>query len=280
MDASSKVDAPRRCAARAAAPAMSRRPAAQMSESPSESAWRFWRKVFTAACYCSLMSIMITASIVAPIFSIAGPGCAPPAARPLRVGHSSRCLRTVRVSHTCGVPPPAARCRFGLNLSQIAVVFSVYYLPNVVSSLAAGVLASLLGRRRVLAAGCTTLSVGCVVLGLVPAACAGLAAGPAVEPGCLYGLFVAARVLQGVGCALSQTCLFAMLADLWPLDTGKVTPHSCRTGRARLQGAALATMLSQWSLCRVAAAGDGDGRADGRPGVWDRPACRYVIMPL
>ena len=64
--------------------------------------WKFWRKVFTAACYSSIMSIQITSSIVAPIFAIAGPG-------------------------------------FGLTTSEVAQVFSVYYLPNVGSSLAARV---------------------------------------------------------------------------------------------------------------------------------------------
>jgi MFS family permease len=150
--------------------------------------WKFWRKVFTAACYSSIMSIQITSSIVAPIFAIAGPG-------------------------------------FGLTTSEVAQVFSVYYLPNVVSSLAAGVLASLFGRRRVLFVGCTVLSAGCVALGLVPEFCSGAvddSGGAAVSAGvtaapdsaCLYSLFISARVLQGMGVALSQTCLFAMLADL------------------------------------------------------------------
>ena len=152
--------------------------------------WQFWRRVFTICCFGSLMSINITASIVAPIFALAGPA-------------------------------------FGLSLEQIATVFSVYYLPNIVSALAAGLLASLVGRRRVLTAGCSTLSIGCMALGLVPSLCAGTVAG---GPACLYHRFVAARVLQGIGCALSQTCLFAMLADLWPEDTGKVM------GTAELMG--------------------------------------------
>ena len=54
---------------------------------------------------------------------------------------------------------------FGLSLGDIAVVFSVYYLPNIVSALAAGVLASLFGRRRVLTAGCATLSLGAPAVG-------------------------------------------------------------------------------------------------------------------
>jgi hypothetical protein len=77
------------------------------------------------------------------------------------------------------------------------------------------------------------LSAGCIVLGLVPGVCASAAAAAgtdgvdsqtasAASTSCLYSLFMAARVLQGLGVALSQTCLFAMLADLWPEDTGKV----------------------------------------------------------
>ena len=168
--------------------------------SPQHDSWRCWRKVFTGACYASIMSIQITSSIVAPIFAIAGP-------------------------------------EFGLSTADVAQIFSVYYLPNVGSSLAAGVLASLFGRRRVLFVGCTVLSAGCIALGLVPGACA--SAGTAdtgadglmlmerqtvspVNTSCLYSLFVGSRVLQGIGVALSQTCLFAMLADLWPEDTGKV----------------------------------------------------------
>ena len=151
--------------------------------------WRFWRGAFTGTCYLCIMSITITASIVAPIFAIAGP-------------------------------------TLGLSTQQVATVFSVYYLPNIGSSLAAGVLASLYGRRRVLSVGCATLSAGCVALGLVPTACGGEAA----EPSCLYGLFIASRVLQGIGCALAQTCLFAMLGDMWPADTGKVM------GAAELMG--------------------------------------------
>ena len=138
------------------------------------------------------------------------------------------------------------------------MIFGVYYLPNVVSSLAAGVLASVYGRRRVLSAGCATLSAGCVAIGLVPPARARAAMrhrsaprpkqirerlsialherpgmqgfdGPAggqvpvvCGPELLFAGFIAARLLQGCGCALAQTCLFAMLADLWPEHTGKV----------------------------------------------------------
>lgn len=168
-----------------------------------ERGWQFWRNVFTAACYASIMSIQITSSIVAPIFAIAGP-------------------------------------RFGLSTGEVAQIYSIYYLPNVGSSLAAGVLASLCGRRRVLFVGCVVLSAGCIALGLVPGACASAAdaetddgilftetqnvAGgmPDASTSCLYRSFVAARIMQGTGVALSQTCLFAMLADLWPGDTGKV----------------------------------------------------------
>ena len=186
-----------------------RRPAMGQPQLPRQQRdWRFWRKVFTAACYGSIMSIQITSSIVAPIFAIAGPG-------------------------------------FGLSTSDVAEIFSVYYLPNIFSSLAAGVLASLFGRRRVLFVGCAVLSAGCIALGMVPAACGadgdaaadGLTQQPladglaAPDASCLYNFFIAARVLQGMGVALSMTCLFAMLADLWPEDTGKVM------GAAELAGA-------------------------------------------
>ena len=168
--------------------------------SPQRDSWQCWRKVFTGACYASIMSIQITSSIVAPIFAIAGP-------------------------------------EFGLSTVEIAQIFSVYYLPNVGSSLAAGVLASLFGRRRVLLVGCTVLSAGCIALGLVPGACASAGTpdtgtgdvllverhtASAASTSCMYSLFVGSRVLQGIGVALSQTCLFAMLADMWPEDTGKV----------------------------------------------------------
>ena len=142
--------------------------------------WRTWRKVFTGCCFASLMTVSSTASIVAPIFAIQGP-------------------------------------LLGLDTSQIATIFAVYYLPNVVSSLAAGVLASVYGRRRVLAGGCAMLSAGSVALGFVPAAC-----GRQAEVQCLFRLFLAARVLQGMGTALAQTCLFAILSDMWPDNTGKV----------------------------------------------------------
>jgi hypothetical protein len=81
--------------------------------------WKFWRKVFTAACYSSIMSIQITSSIVAPIFAIAGPG-------------------------------------FGLTTSEVAQVFSVYYLPNVGSSLAA-----LCSRRSSAAGACCSSAAPC-----------------------------------------------------------------------------------------------------------------------
>jgi MFS family permease len=158
-----------------------------------------WRRVFTACCFASLMTVSSTASIVAPIFAIQGP-------------------------------------LFGLGTGQIATIFAVYYLPNVVSSLVAGVLASVYGRRRVLAVGCALLSTGSVALGLVPTVCGGggaaaaAAGGPPPQVPCLFGLFVAARILQGMGTALAQTCLFAILADMWPEATGKV--RAARTVRS------------------------------------------------
>ena len=48
--------------------------AAAEAATPARRPWQFWRALFTAACYACIASISITASIVAPIFALAGPG--------------------------------------------------------------------------------------------------------------------------------------------------------------------------------------------------------------
>jgi MFS family permease len=113
---------------------------------------------------------------------------------------------------------PLEAPQLGLSQPQIAAVFAVMSVGQLVASPAAGPLATALGRRRVLGAGAAMLALGGTCFG----AGAALSRASYGSRGLVMAWLVVCRVLQGVGSALMVTMLFALLADGFPNDKGKV----------------------------------------------------------
>eukprot|EP00746_Dinoflagellata_sp_MGD_P151081 gnl/MRDRNA2_/MRDRNA2_82777_c0_seq4.p1 gnl/MRDRNA2_/MRDRNA2_82777_c0~~gnl/MRDRNA2_/MRDRNA2_82777_c0_seq4.p1 ORF type:complete len:473 (+),score=49.20 gnl/MRDRNA2_/MRDRNA2_82777_c0_seq4:166-1419(+) len=77
-------------------------------------------------------------------------------------------------------------------------------------------MASRFGRKRVLVSGVCCISISTFLFGLVE----DMLPGSALKVWtCMYGLL---RALQGIGAALANTCIFAILTDAFPNDKGKV----------------------------------------------------------
>ena len=111
----------------------------------------------------------------------------------------------------------------GLDLEQISLVFGAMSFAQLFASPLAGPLATRFGRRRMLGVGTALLSVAGSLFGVVPPLMDGGAAaatGEAVP--WLAEVLVLLRLAQGVGCAFTTTCVFAVLADAFPDSVGKV----------------------------------------------------------
>ena len=108
--------------------------------------------------------------------------------------------------------------KLGLDQPQIALVFAIMSAAQLVASPLAGPLATFCGRRRILTVGASLLAVGGTCFGLGSVLTEHSDAGT----NGLMLLLVSCRLLQGVGSALMVTCLFALLADAFPDDQGKV----------------------------------------------------------
>lgn len=111
----------------------------------------------------------------------------------------------------------------GLQLADISLIFGAMAFAQLVASPLAGPTITAAGRRTTLCIGTTLLSVSGTAFGVVPplldrgsAALTGVAAPWVRET--LVGL----RLVQGVGAALTTTCVFAVLADAFPGSVGKV----------------------------------------------------------
>jgi MFS family permease len=110
---------------------------------------------------------------------------------------------------------PPAMAGFGIRQTLIAPIFSAFMVAQLVTSSVSGVLATRFGRQPVLAFGVVCVSVGPVLFALVPD----------IAPGQEWpqvGLFVACRMVMGVGGALVQTVTMSTLADTFPRSRARV----------------------------------------------------------
>src|ERR1700750_511754 len=97
---------------------------------------------------------------------------------------------------------PSLRAAFGADLSTVQWVMNGYLLALAALTLIGGALADAQGKARM-------LTIGCLVFGVVSAACA---AAPSVA--CLIG----ARVIQGAAAALVAPASLALIGATYPKD--------------------------------------------------------------
>ena len=122
---------------------------------------------------------------------------------------------------------PLEAPEFGIQRDGVATIFSTYSIAQIVGSLAAAPIMTHFGRRPVLVAS---------VL-LTAASNMGFGLGPQLPLSFRLMGMTTARALQGVGSALSTTCLFAMLTD-------RTSPER----RGRVMGIAEFASASGWTV--------------------------------
>jgi DHA1 family bicyclomycin/chloramphenicol resistance-like MFS transporter len=95
---------------------------------------------------------------------------------------------------------PQMRQYFGVEESAIEWVLTINFLGLAVSGLFCGWLSDFFGRKKIIVAGLTLFAVGSF--------------------GCIlaesFSLFLASRLLQGIGCGAPATVSFAAICDLYP----------------------------------------------------------------
>ena len=111
----------------------------------------------------------------------------------------------------------------GLQLADVTLIFGAMSFAQLVASPLAGPAITAAGRRTTLCVGTTLLSVSGTAFGVVPPLLdQGSAALSGVAAPWLRETLVGLRFVQGVGAALTTTCIFAVLADAFPASVGKV----------------------------------------------------------
>lgn len=111
----------------------------------------------------------------------------------------------------------------GLNLGDTSLIFGAMSFAQLLTSPLTGPAITVFGRRRTLFVGAALLTVSGTAFGVVPPLLdQGTAALTGVAAPWLREVLVALRLVQGIGAALTTTCVFAVLADAFPDSVGKV----------------------------------------------------------
>ncbi len=111
----------------------------------------------------------------------------------------------------------------GLQLADVSLIFGAMAFAQLIASPLAGPVITAVGRRTTLCVGATLLSVSGTAFGVVPPVLdQGSAALTGVAAPWLREALVGLRLVQGIGAALTTTCVFAVLADAFPGSVGKV----------------------------------------------------------
>ena len=111
----------------------------------------------------------------------------------------------------------------GLNLGDTSLIFGAMSFAQLLTSPLTGPAITVFGRRRTLFVGAALLTVSGTAFGVVPPLLdQGTAALTGVAAPWLREVLVALRLVQGIGAALTTTCVFAVLADAFPESVGKV----------------------------------------------------------